>query len=88
VTVPGQEVEVGVEVWNGNQKIYDSKQKYGNGAYFASIKDGVSVEDYLNEQMWNSASNVLLTPRLPLYVLPETARAGLGKSELTANGVR
>ncbi|MFM8583435.1 MAG: WD40 repeat domain-containing protein, partial [Planctomycetaceae bacterium] len=30
-TVPGQEVEVGVEVWNGNQKIYDSKQKYGNG---------------------------------------------------------
>lgn len=88
VSVPGLEAESGLEVWNGNERIYDSKQKFVNDSFFVSIRDGVSVEEFLNEQMWNSATGGLLSPVLPRYLLPASAREGLGKSELTVSGVR
>ena len=86
--VAGQEVECGLQLWLDNKVVWNGNVKHTNGAFFIHLKEGVSVEQHLQEQMWNASTQHLLKLTPPKYVLPETAANGLGQSQLTADGVR
>lgn len=88
IEVQGQVVECGLQVWQGNTMVWNGNQRFGNDAFFFQVKEGQSVEKYLQDSMWNAAANHLLNFVPPAYVLPENAAKGLGQSTLTADGVR
>jgi hypothetical protein len=86
VSVAEQVVECAVQIWRGNAVVWESKTQYSNSAFIFQVQQGKSVEQYLNEQMWNGAANFMLNFALPPYVLPAESVKGLGTSRLTADG--
>ena len=86
-TVSVREAEILVKITDNGQAVWQNSSKLQNTSFVARPPNGVTLQDYLNKELWKKVSSNLRSYRFPKYVFKKSAEGGAGTSTLGANGV-